>query len=198
MDMSDDPTTTLPTLQAERIRLRPHREEDLPAFFALYSDPEAMRYWSFPAWTDIEQAHPRFNGALAPVAPDGVHAWAIADADDALIGGLTLFSIDRKQGRAEIGYALHSSQWGHGYAQEAARLGIDFAFGTLSLRRIEADIDPRNAASCRLVERMGFMREGLLRERWQVAGEVCDSAIYGLLARDWPGAGEPGIGVGAT
>lgn len=58
------------------------------------------------------------------------------------------------------------------------------AFGALELRRIEADIDPRNAASCRLVERLGFIREGLLRARWNVAGEICDSAIYGLLAQD--------------
>jgi RimJ/RimL family protein N-acetyltransferase len=59
------------------------------------------------------------------------------------------------------------------------------AFDTLRLRRIEADIDPRNSASCKLVERLGFVREGLLRERWDVAGELCDAALYGLLASDW-------------
>jgi ribosomal-protein-alanine N-acetyltransferase len=63
---------------------------------------------------------------------------------------------------------------------------LSLAFGALQLRRIEADIDPRNEASCRLIERVGFQREGLLRERWQVDGETQDSALYGLLARDWP------------
>ena len=64
-------------------------------------------------------------------------------------------------------------------------MALAHAFGPLGLRRIEADIDPRNAPSCTLAERMGFVREGLLRERWRVADELQDSALYGLLARDW-------------
>lgn len=175
----------LPTLQGPRIHLRPHRKDDLPAFFALYSDPEVMRYWSFPAWTDIAQARDRFSAALLSPGVDGIHAWAVAGADDALIGGLTLFSIDGVQRRAEIGYALQSTYWGRGYAQEAMRLAVDYAFDALRLRRIEADIDPRNQGSCRLVERMGFVREGLLRQRWLVAGEITDTALYGLLQEDW-------------
>jgi RimJ/RimL family protein N-acetyltransferase len=67
---------------------------------------------------------------------------------------------------------------------EAASALVEHAFGTLELRRIEADIDPRNVASARLLERLGFVREGLLRERWMVGDEVSDSALYGLLDRD--------------
>jgi len=62
---------------------------------------------------------------------------------------------------------------------------VDYAFGPLGLRRLEADIDPRNAASIRAVERLGFVREGLLRERWVVADEISDTMFMGLLARDW-------------
>jgi ribosomal-protein-alanine N-acetyltransferase len=65
------------------------------------------------------------------------------------------------------------------------RLALAHAFGPLGLRRVEADVDPRNAASCRLLERLGFRREGLLRERWRVNGETCDSALFGLLAREF-------------
>jgi RimJ/RimL family protein N-acetyltransferase len=175
-----------PRLVGERVHLRAHREDDLPAFFALYSDAKVMRYWSFPAWIRIDQAHERFAGALAGHDPHRLLCWAIAErADDQLIGGITLHAIDRAQGRAEIGYALLSSHWGRGYAREAMRLAIAYAFGALGLRRLEADIDPRNTGSCKLAERMGFLREGLLRERWQVDGEISDSAMYGLLARDW-------------
>src|SRR5690606_21454494 len=111
--------------------------------------------------------------------------WVIAECDsDRLFGSTTLFAINREQGRAEIGYALRASHWGRGYAQEALRMVLGHAFDTLGLRRIEADIDPRNAESCKLVERMGFVREGLLRDRWCVACEISDSAIYGLLASD--------------
>nr|WP_237770715.1 GNAT family protein [Pseudomonas humi] len=62
---------------------------------------------------------------------------------------------------------------------------LDYAFGDLRLNRLEADIDPRNLASAATLERLGFRHEGLLRQRWMVAGEVSDSALYGLLAEDW-------------
>lgn len=175
----------LPPLPGEHIRLRGHRPDDFEDFYALYSDPRVMRYWSFPAWTERAQAQPRFQSAL-----DGRDAavrlcWAIAtSSDDRLIGGVTLFAIDRAHRRAEIGYALAAAHWGRGHARAAMALVIGHAFGKLGLHRLEADIDPRNEASCRLVERLGFRREGLLRERWQVGGEVCDSALYGLLERE--------------
>lgn len=68
---------------------------------------------------------------------------------------------------------------------EALRCFVDHLFSAVALHRLEADIDPRNAASARSLGRLGFQREGLLRERWIVANEVSDSALYGLLASDW-------------
>jgi RimJ/RimL family protein N-acetyltransferase len=68
---------------------------------------------------------------------------------------------------------------------EALSALLDYAFGPMQLRRLEADIDPRNARSMRLVDRLGFRQEGLLRERWNVAGEIQDTAFHGLLAREW-------------
>lgn len=151
----------------------------------MHSDPQVMRYWSFPAWTDPAQATEYFASALSGCDANSMLCWVIAlNASDRLIGAVTLHGIDRRQGRAEIGYALQSAHWGRGYAKEALRRVLAHAFEALQLRRIEADIDPRNSASCRLVERLGFVQEGLLRARWNVAGEICDSAIYGLLAQD--------------
>jgi RimJ/RimL family protein N-acetyltransferase len=68
---------------------------------------------------------------------------------------------------------------------EALTALLCYAFGELKLRRIEADVDPRNAASLKSLGRLGFRREGLLRERWNVAGEIQDTAYFGLLAREW-------------
>ena len=68
---------------------------------------------------------------------------------------------------------------------EALSCLIAYAFGELNLNRIEADIDPRNVPSAQILERLGFRREGHLRERWIVAGEVSDTALYGLLQREW-------------
>ena len=73
--------------------------------------------------------------------------------------------------------------------QEALQALLAFAFTDLDLHRLEADIDPRNAASKAALVRLGFQEEGLLRERWIVGDEVSDSALYGLLQRDWVARG---------
>ena len=175
----------IPTLIGTRVRLRPLRSDDADALFALQSDPRVMRYWSHAPWTDREQAVARLDQLERDRESSEFYQWAIAvDGDDRLVGTVSLFALNRAQKRAEVGYALASKVWGRGYATEALKLAVDFAFEALGVARLEADIDPRNDASCRLVERIGFVREGLLRERWHVAGEATDSAIYGLLARD--------------
>jgi [ribosomal protein S5]-alanine N-acetyltransferase len=175
-----------PRLAGRRVALRGFREDDFDALFALHSDARVMRYWSFPAWTAPEQARDYFSRGLAANDPDEMLCWVITlPPAVTLAGTATLASIDRAQGRAEIGYALGSAHWGRGLAREAVSLVLDHAFGVLGLRRVEADIDPRNNGSMRLARSLGFRREGLLRERWQVAGETCDSAWHGLLAREW-------------
>jgi len=102
------PIDDLPSLEAGRIRLRGFREADFENFHTLHADPRVMRYWSFPAWTERSQARARFADAVSGRDPDDKLCWAVAQTnDDRLIGGVTLFSIDRTQGSAGIGYALH-------------------------------------------------------------------------------------------
>ena len=72
-----------------------------------------------------------------------------------------------------------------GLAAEAVSLMLDWSFRTLALHRVEADIDPRNDGSRRLLERLGFNSEGLLRERYFVGDEISDTELFGLLASDW-------------
>jgi RimJ/RimL family protein N-acetyltransferase len=80
---------------------------------------------------------------------------------------------------------LRRDEWSKGYAREAGRAVLDFAFGeALQLHRLSADCDPRNVASARLMEQLGFRREGLLRQNWWLKGEWCDSVLFGLLATD--------------
>jgi ribosomal-protein-alanine N-acetyltransferase len=177
----------VPTLESPRLRLRSYRASDAEAMFRLYSDPRVMRYWSFPPWTSVRQAEAYLERVLGEMAAgSSVLPWAVATrSDDCLVGTVTLFSLSLEQGRAETGYSLHPDFQGQGLAREALRLALGHAFDTLRLRRVEADVDPRNGPSCRLVEHLGFRREGLLRARWLVAGELCDSAMYGLLAGEF-------------
>ena len=184
--MTTTPTSGVPVLETPRLRLRPYRAEDAEAMFALYSDARVMRYWSFPPWTELAQARVYLDRALAGMDSGEIFPWAIAEREsDRLIGALTLFSLHVEQLRAEVGYSLSPDYQGRGLAAEALRCGLACAIDGLGLVRVEADIDPRNEPSARLLEKLGFQREGLLRKRWRVNGEVCDTAFYGLLAEEF-------------
>lgn len=175
-----------PLIHTPRLQLRPLQPGDEDALFALFSHPQVMRHWSTPPWTDREAAAAMvaLDGGAGPDA-----SWRrlglVAAAGGPVIGTCTLFDIDRGSRRAEIGYALAPSAWGRGLMHEALQALLHYGFDELNLNRVEADIDPANTASARALQRLGFQAEGLLRERWIVAGQVSDSALYGLLRRDW-------------
>ncbi len=176
-----------PTLQlrSARLVLSPIRAADGPALFAIQSDPEVMRYWNHPAWTDIQQAYAQILDDLGAMREGTQLKLGIREhADAALLGICVVFAIDAGSGRAEIGYNLAPQAQGKGYMGEALQCFADHLFDQRGLRRLEAEIDPRNVPSARVLERIGFQREGLLRERWCVGGELSDSALYGLLARE--------------
>jgi RimJ/RimL family protein N-acetyltransferase len=175
-----------PTLTTERLILRAHEAGDAAALFALFTDPGTMRYWGAPPWTDRAQATAMIERAGALFAAREAIRFALAPrAGGAMIGTCTLFAVDAQNRRAEMGYVLARDSWGRGFMHEALTALLDWGFGPLGLHRVEADVDPRNIPSVKVLERMGFVREGLLRQRWQVAGEVSDSIFLGLLAPEW-------------
>ncbi len=178
--------SAFPRLATPRLVLDAMRPGDEGALFAIFGDDEAMRFWSTTAWPDARPAHVLIARAGEGVARGEAVRWAIRRAADTrLLGTATLFALSAPNRRAEVGYILGRAYWGQGFMGEALRAILDWAFGPLGLHRVEADTDPRNAASVRLLERLGFAREGRLRERWIVGGEVCDSLLLGLLAEDW-------------
>jgi len=172
-------------LSTARLTLRPLQAQDAAPLFAMYSDVEFMRYWSFPVMRRFEQAVDYLAHRMQGAAVDIELVWAIElSATHDAIGICSLFNVEMAAKRAEIGFGLQRPFWGHGYMSEAVRAVVGCAFDVLRLRRIEAEIHPGNEASARLLERLGFVREGLLRERWIVDGDVSDSAIYGLLRNE--------------
>lgn len=177
---------TFPTLTTERLVLREVADHDVDAVFEMESDPVAMRYWSKPPMREVTEAVASVERAKTYFPLKSALRWSITrPADDWMIGHASLFSFSEQSGRADIGYGLAQRHWGQGYMHEALTAIVDYAFGPLGLRRLEADADPRNAASCRALERLGFSREGTMRERWQVGDEISDTAFFGLLAREW-------------
>jgi [ribosomal protein S5]-alanine N-acetyltransferase len=173
-------------LRTARLTLRPLTDADVPSLFAIHSDPIAMRYWSAPIWEDEERGRMMVARDLDAGLTDHLRLGIELNATAQLLGTCSFFEINAQCRRAELGYMLSSQAWGQGYMQEALIAFIGFAFSHLDLNRIEADTDPRNDRSMQLLERLHFVKEGHFRERWVVEGEVSDSAMYGLLRRDWP------------
>ncbi len=181
--MNQDP---LPTIKAERVLLRRITDEDLDALFTVFSDPQVMRYWSTPPLVDMNAARELLSEIHDSARQGTFLKWGIARiSDNLLIGTATIYNLDLSNGRAEIGYALGREHWGHGYMNETLNALLGYAFEELNLRRLEADVDPRNAASIRSLERLGFKKEGFLRERWHIAGEIQDALFFGLIKREW-------------
>lgn len=161
-------------------------EDDVDALYEIFSDPRVMRYWSSGPLANREAAAAMQREIVQNNLSDTQMKWGLALRDtNTLIGTVTLFNLSRSNGRAEIGYAMGSAYWGKGYMNEALTGLIVHAFDVMNFRRLEADVDPRNNASIRTLERLGFQREGFLRERWHVGGELQDAYFYGLLKREW-------------
>lgn len=181
-------TYNTPVLRTERLMLRPLAASDAPALYAVFSDPAVVRYWSAESWTDISSADAAIARALEAYRDETELRFAIELAGTCeLIGTVALHHFFNQNKRCEIGYALGSRHWGQGYASEALHAALDHGFREVGLNRVEADIDPRNEASARLLEKLGFRREGFMPQRWLVHGEYADTAFYGLLRRDWEG-----------
>ncbi len=173
-------------IDTARLRLRRLTLADAPALLTVFSDPEVTRYWSTPPWQTLAEAEASIKESLASYEQGDNLRLAIAlKGSDQLIGVISLYRIQAGNRRGDVGYALARDHWRQGYLGEAMEAFLRHAFGALDLNRIEADIDPRNAASAALLQKMAFRHEGHMRERWIVNGEVCDTDFYGLIRRDW-------------
>ena len=178
--------TSLPTLTTPRLALRAISDDEVDAIFEVFSNAEVMRYWSTPPLADRAGAVELIHEIHDSFARQVMMKWGVARRkDNLLIGTTTLYNLDFTNRRAELGYALARTHWGHGYMHEALQVLLAYAFETLDFRRLEADVDPRNQASIQTLERLGFQREGFLRERWEVGGEIQDAFFYGLLRPEW-------------
>ncbi|MES2151703.1 MAG: GNAT family protein [Pseudomonadota bacterium] len=180
------PELTPIILETERLNLRWISDADAAAQFAIYSDPDVMRYWSSAPWTEPSQARANIDQAHEGYRNGSAMRLAVVRRDTGqLIGNVNLYAFFAQNRRCDVGYALARAHWGHGYLGEALAAALAYGFEALDLNRVEADIDPRNAASIKLLEKLGFQQEGYMRERWIVNGEVCDTVNYALLRRDW-------------
>jgi [ribosomal protein S5]-alanine N-acetyltransferase len=178
--------STFPTLTNGQVMLRELEPDDAPDLFVWRSDPEVQKYNSEPM-RDVGEAAALINELRRAYSAQNVIHWAVALTTDSRAIGLFGFnSWDRFHHRAEIGYDLRRDYWGRGIATEALDAIVHFGFTRMQLNRIEAQTIADNHRSVRLLQGLGFQREGLRRAySMEDDGNYHDGAIYGLLRRDY-------------
>jgi ribosomal-protein-alanine N-acetyltransferase len=171
-----------PALQTERLSLREISSEDAGEIFFLRSDKRVMKYIDRDPAQSIEDALNWIRIIVDLLQKAEAVTWAIClKTENKMIGTITLWNIQKDHHRAEVGYALHPDWQGRGIMQEALKEVLNFGFRKMKLHSVEANVNPQNKASIKLLERNRFIREAYFRENYYYNGEFLDSAIYSLL-----------------
>jgi len=173
-------------IATERLILRRFRAADAPVFAGYRSDPDVARYqpWETPYPLELAESAVR---AYMSGDPDkaGKFQYAVERVDDrVLIGDVYVHLHDNLQ-QAEIGFSLATAYQKQGFATEAVHAVVDRLFRLQGLHKVTGECDARNTSSAALLERLGFTREGLLRQQTFIKGEWTDDLLYGVLATEW-------------
>jgi ribosomal-protein-alanine N-acetyltransferase len=169
-------------LHTPRLALRPLDRGDSAAMHGLMSDPEVMAYWDVPQIDDPQLTERIIQGHLQAMEGGRSYSWAmLSQGDQAFVGCCDLSEIDRWHHRAEIGFIIDRRYWGDGLATEALRAVIDHAAQHLRLKRLYARAHLGNLRSVRLLRKLGFAQEGVLRGHVERDGERRDCLMFGLL-----------------
>lgn len=184
--------TAFPTLTTARLRLRQVQHSDAPAVLVSFGDPVVQMY-NGPV-LDLNGVHDMITNEMrAGYTKKESVAWGITrHDDDTVMGMIGLWGWDRYHRRVMLGYDLARVYWGNGFATEGITAVLTFAFAHMSLNRVEAYTIADNHRSVRLLERLGFTREGTRRGfSWEDDGTFHDSAVYGLLCHEWQESPRP-------
>jgi [ribosomal protein S5]-alanine N-acetyltransferase len=179
-----------PILETSRYLLRALTLEDTIDIFHIMRDPSVTRYLAQHPMNSLEDAARRVQMFRTAFQSRTAVPWAIySPAEEKVIGTCNFWNLNLPHYRAEIGYTLGSEWWGQGVMTEVVSATLTFGFTTMGLYSIEAQIDPENTRSRRLLEKLGFVQEGYFRENYydEVKAEFTDTAVFSLLGKHWMG-----------
>lgn len=175
-----------PNLETDRLILRPVAEKDLEDLYQVLSDPDVAKFDYFYPLTDREQVKEVIKRYQKQVEDNVEITWGLAlKENNKLMGICCLGNIERESKRAEIGYDIAQAYWNKGYATEALKAMVDYGFSVMNLNRIEATITPGNDASIKVLKKLNFVEEGVLRERDLIKGKLEDGVMMSLLKREY-------------
>lgn len=177
---------TFPTLKTDRLVLREVLPEDATSVLAYLSDEHVVKQMGLAAFQSEADALEEIDWyASIRREGSGIRFGIALQEDDVIIGSCGFLNQAERHQRAELGFELSPAYQGQGIAKEASLAVIEYGFTELSLNRIEALVLPANTASQRLLERLGFQREGLLRQYEKTRGQFDDLYMYSILRSDW-------------
>jgi [ribosomal protein S5]-alanine N-acetyltransferase len=171
-----------PVLTTERLVLRRMIAADAQEMLFLRSDPGVLKYIDRAPARTIDEVITFIELIDKGIDANDAINWAIALKDNpTLIGNICIWNVQKDNYRAELGYVLHPDWQGRGIMHEAMQAVLHYAFHTMTLHSIEANVIPENSASVRVLERSGFVREAYFRENHFSGGQFRDAAVYSLL-----------------
>jgi RimJ/RimL family protein N-acetyltransferase len=171
-------------IETERTTLRPIELRDNKEILSYRSDSETNKYqgWIPKTLNDVDELISK-----NPQEFNKPETWfqlvIINKANDTIIGDVGIHFIDNYQ--SEIGCTLRKKCHGKGFATETLKAVIDYLFVVLDKHRIIVSIDPENAESIRLVERLGFRKEAHFKKSLLINGEWVDDVVYAILKTEW-------------
>ncbi|RDW15512.1 GNAT family N-acetyltransferase [Oceanobacillus chungangensis] len=175
-----------PIIETNRLVLRKINISDANSIFRYLSDKEVMKYYGLAPFETVDEALSEIAWYQSILDNKKGIRWGITlKEEDVVIGSCGFLNMVPEHHRTEIGYELSSSYWGKGIASEALHAVISYGFECFNLQRIEALIEPPNIPSLKLVEKQGFIREGLLRNYEFTGGKFDDLYMYSLLKQDF-------------
>ena len=174
--------TPFPTLTTDRLVLRKITLEDAPELFFMRTDDRVMKYIERPRPSNISETIEFINKIDGLEKSNDLITWGITLKNQPkLIGTVCYLNIKKENYRSELGYAMHPDHWGKGIMTEVLEAVIDYGFNEMKLHSIEANINPANTGSQKLLEKNGFVREAYFKENFFWQGQFLDSAVYSLL-----------------
>ena len=175
-----------PNLETERLLMRRIDFDDTPEIFRLRSDKGLMRYIDRPLTETDADARALIQKIETALETNEGITWGICPKETGkVMGSIGFWRLDKENYRAEIGYMLHHDLQGKGLMQESLDAVLKYGFSEMNLHSVEANVNPENNASLKLLERNGFIKEAYFRENYYYNGRFLDSLIYSLLVQDF-------------
>lgn len=174
-----------PELQSKRLNLVQTENKHASALFVFWTDPVVTRYMNIDSFSTLDEVTQiiTLSNQLAEIN-QAIRYTIFIRNTNTIIGSCGFNYMDFENGRAEIGYDLGQDYWGEGYGSEAVLTLIDYWFRILDMNRVEAKVDPENSQSIKLLEKLGFQFEGLLRQSERCREEYIDVRMYSKLKND--------------